>query len=208
MLVNGQPAAFTFVQPTYPGDPNGQNDPDPRAHEAAQLNPVGGPDEQPLPAGVLARAADAEPEQAFDLDGTQCPANKLVITPSTPIPSGATFVVRVDYTGRPGVHNDGDGTTEGWFRNDQPNGEGGFVTTEPVGTEDWMPLNNHPTSKPTYDFYDTVPPGKTAIGNGELVSQLVNLPTRTSRAVRRPGTGIRRRVSRRTSWRTASAPTT
>ena len=29
VLVNGQPASFTFVQPTYPGDPNGQNDPDP-----------------------------------------------------------------------------------------------------------------------------------------------------------------------------------
>jgi aminopeptidase N len=39
-----------------------------------------------------------------------------------------------------------------------------------------MPLNNHPSAKPTYDFYDTVPLGKTAIGNGELVSQLVNLP--------------------------------
>ena len=39
-----------------------------------------------------------------------------------------------------------------------------------------MPLNNHPSAKPTYDFYDTVPLGKTAIANGELVSQLVNLP--------------------------------
>ena len=27
--VNGHPARFHFVQPTYPGDPNGQNDPDP-----------------------------------------------------------------------------------------------------------------------------------------------------------------------------------
>ena len=26
-----------------------------------------------------------------------------------------------------------------------PPGDGGFVTTEPVGTEDWMPLNDHPT---------------------------------------------------------------
>jgi aminopeptidase N len=99
-----------------------------------------------------------------------------VITPSSPIPSGATFVVQVNYTGRPGVHNDGDGTTEGWFRVDQPGDKGSFVTTEPVGTEDWMPLNNHPSSKPTYDFYDTVPFGKTAIANGELVSQQVNLP--------------------------------
>ena len=39
-----------------------------------------------------------------------------------------------------------------------------------------MPLNNHPSAKPTYDFYDTVPFGKTAIANGELVSQQVNLP--------------------------------
>ena len=64
VLVNGQPASFTFVQPTYPGDPNGQNDPDPRAHEAGELNPVGGPDEQSVPARLHAGAADDEPEQA------------------------------------------------------------------------------------------------------------------------------------------------
>ena len=39
-----------------------------------------------------------------------------------------------------------------------------------------MPLNDHPSAKPTYDFYDTVPLGKTAIANGELVSQLADLP--------------------------------
>jgi Peptidase family M1 domain len=176
VLVNGQPASFAFVQPTYPGDPNGQNDPDPRAHEAGQLNPVGGPDNNPLPPACSPELLTTDPNKQFDLDGTQCPANKLVITPSSPIRSGASFVVEVDYTGRPGVHNDGDGTTEGWFRISQNQDTGGFVTTEPVATEDWMPLNDHPSSKPTYDFYDTVPSGKTAIGNGELVSQLTNLP--------------------------------
>jgi hypothetical protein len=176
VLVNGLPAAFAFVQPTYPGDPNGQNDPDPRAHQAGQLNPVGGPNDNPLPPACTPELPTTNPNKQFDLDGTSCPANKLVITPSAPIPSGATFTIRIDYTGRPGVHNDGDGTTEGWFRVDQPNDAGSFVTTEPVGTEDWMPLNNHPTSKPTYDFYDTVPLGKTAIGNGELISQQMNLP--------------------------------
>jgi hypothetical protein len=176
VLVNGQPARFTFVQPTYPGDPNGQNDPDPRAHEAGELNPVGGPENNPLPPACSPELMTTNPNKQFDLDGTQCPANKLVITPSSPIPSGASFVVEVAYTGRPGVHNDGDGTTEGWFRVDQPNDAGSFVTTEPVATEDWMPLNNHPSAKPTYDFYDTVPFGKTAIGNGELVSQTANLP--------------------------------
>ena len=83
----------------------------------------------------------------------QCPANKLVITPAAPIPAGTDFKVTVNYTGRPGVHVDGDGPTEGWFRNNTPVGDGGFVTTEPVGTMAWMPLNNHPTVKPTYDFW-------------------------------------------------------
>jgi hypothetical protein len=176
VLVNGQPASFTFVQPTYPGDPNGQNDPDARAHEAGELNPVGGPENNPLPPACSPELLTINPNKMNSLDGTQCPANKLVITPATPIASGATFTVQVAYTGRPGVHNDGDGTTEGWFRNSQPGDTGGFVTTEPVATEDWMPLNDFPSAKPTYDFYDTVALGKTAIANGELVSQTTNLP--------------------------------
>jgi hypothetical protein len=176
VLVNGAPARFAFVQPTYPGDPNGQNDPDPRAHEAGQLNPVGGPDANPFPPACSPELLSINPNKQFDLDGTQCPANKLVIVPASPIPSGATFVVTVNYSGRPGVHNDGDGTTEGWFRVSQPGDTGAFVTTEPVATEDWMPLNDHPSAKPTYDFFDTVPLGKTAVANGELVSRQANLP--------------------------------
>src|SRR5215472_15755437 len=49
VTVNGRRAAFTFVQPTYPGDPHGQNDPSPAAHQASQTNPVGGPHHNPLP---------------------------------------------------------------------------------------------------------------------------------------------------------------
>ena len=45
-----------------------------------------------------------------------------------------------------------------------------MVTSEPTGTEAWMPLNNHPSVKPTYDIYDTVTKGKLAIGPGRLVS--------------------------------------
>jgi aminopeptidase N len=87
----------------------------------------------------------------------------------------------VNYTGRPGVHDDGDGTTEGWFRAS----DGGFVTTEPVGSEDWMPLNDYPTAKPSYDFSDTVTAGRTVIANGELVSvQPPRRPARNSPAVR------------------------
>jgi aminopeptidase N len=163
--VNGHAAAFTFVQPTYPGDPNGQDDPNPLAHEASQNNPVGGPANNPLPPACSPELPDTD-AAANSLNGTQCPANKLVITPKTPIRDGSAFTVTVSYTGKPGVHNDGDGTTEGWFRSS----DGGFVTTEPVGTEDWMPLNDHPTAKPTYDFYDTVAAGLTAVANGVLKS--------------------------------------
>ena len=175
VAVNGRPAKFTFVQPTYPGDPNGQNDPDPRAHQASQHAVVGGPHDNPLPPAC---SPELPPNAApYALDGSPCPANKLVITPAVHIASGATFTVTVAYTGRPGLHEDGDGTTEGWFRSNQPVGDGGFVTTEPVGTEDWMPLNDHPSAKPTYDFYDTVTAGRTAVANGILVSEQHNAPS-------------------------------
>ena len=162
--VNGRPASFTFVQPTYPGDPHGQNDPNPLAHEASQTNPVGGPRHNPLPPACSPQLTSTKPARQNAKNGTQCPANKLVITPSSPVKSGSTFTVTVMYTGRPGVHHDGDGTTEGWFR--AP--DGGFVTTEPVASEDWMPLNDYPTAKPTYDFYDTTNAGKAVIANGVL----------------------------------------
>jgi hypothetical protein len=173
ITVDGQPAAFRFVQPTYPGDPNGQDDPDPLAHQASQVNPVGGPDNNPLPPACSPQVTG---DDVNAQNGEPCPANKLVITPAHYIHPSETFRVAVYYTGRPGVHTDGDGTTDGWFRSDNPPGDGGFVTTEPVGSEDWMPLNNHPSAKPTYDFYDTVNAGKTAIANGILLSTMSNPP--------------------------------
>ncbi|HEX3929955.1 MAG TPA: M1 family aminopeptidase [Nocardioides sp.] len=165
VTVDGKPATWRFEQPTYPGDPNGQNDPDPRAHEASQNNPVGGPGDNPLPPACTPEVTGGDVDGQ---DGQQCPKNKLVITPKHPIARGRTVVVKVAYTGRPGTHIDGDGSTEGWFRSKHPKGDGGFVTTEPVGTEDWMPLNNYPTAKPFYDFAETVNKSRTAIANGRL----------------------------------------
>ncbi len=160
--VNGVDVAFTFKQPTYPGNPNGPDDPDPLAHAISNVNPVSATNPNP-PACSPSVSGNAQ-------NGQQCPANKLVITPAAPIPTGTTYTVTVNYTGRPGVHIDGDGSTEGWFRINTaaaPN-DGSFVTTEPVGSMAWMPVNNHPSAKPTYDVYDTVPAGKTAISAGEL----------------------------------------
>jgi hypothetical protein len=163
VLVDGVPASFNFRQPTYPGNPAGPDDPNPLAHAISNVNPVSATNPNP-PACSPQVSGNGQ-------NGLQCPANKLVITPSVPVPEGATIKVTVDYTGRPGVHADGDGTTEGWFRVNTAAApsDGSFVTTEPVGSMAWMPLNNHPTAKPTYDVYDTVPVGKTGISAGELV---------------------------------------
>jgi hypothetical protein len=177
--VNGAPATFEFVQPTYPGDPNGQNDPDPLAHEAGLEAPVSA--ENPLPPACTPNSVEEEETtgEGEALAGEQCPANKLVITPAAPIAAGEAFEVEVRYSGRPGVHTDGDESVEGWFLSDEPVGDGSFVTTEPVGTEAWMPLNNHPSAKPTYDFNETVTAGRTAIANGELVGFSSNPPDAT-----------------------------
>jgi hypothetical protein len=171
VLVNGRPARFRFAQPAYPGDPNGPDDPSPLAHEASQLSHVGGAGHNPLPPACSPELTSTSTAKRNSQNGQQCPASKLVITPAAPVGGGSAFTVTVFYTGRPGVHTDGDGTTEGWFRSSRPAGDGGFVTTEPVGTEDWMPLNDHPSAKPTYDFYDTVNAGKTVLANGILVSR-------------------------------------
>ncbi|MGO9080006.1 MAG: M1 family aminopeptidase [Streptosporangiaceae bacterium] len=168
VLVDGRRAAFRFVQPTYPGDPRGPDDPNPLAHEASQHDPVGGPQHNPLPPACTPELKSTSAARRNAQNGQQCPANKLVITPTAPIRDGTLFRIAVYYTGRPGVHTDGDGTTEGWFRSDQPPGDGGFVTTEPVGTEDWMPLNDYPSAKPAYDFHDTVTAGRTVLANGIL----------------------------------------
>jgi hypothetical protein len=162
VTVNGQPATFAFVQPTYPGDPNGQNDPDPAAHAASNSNPVSATNPNPPACAPRSNAAADQ--------GVQCPANKLMVTPAAPVPSGQTVTVRINYSGRPGVHEDGDGSQEGWFRNGT---DGSFVTTEPMGTMSWLPLNNHPTAKPTYDFTTITNPDRTAISNGALVSNVV-----------------------------------
>ncbi len=168
ITVNGQPATFKFVQPTYPGDPNGQDDPDPLAHRSGLAKPINASNPNP-PA-----CAPYSNNQAAN-QNVPCDANKLVITPSAPIPSGTDFTVTVNYSGRPGVRPSPTGT-EGWFQNTKVGFEGAMVTSEPTGTSSWMPLNNHPSVKPTYDIYDTVTKGKTTVGPGRLISSADNAP--------------------------------
>jgi hypothetical protein len=172
--VDGFDVAHRFARPTYPGDPYGPNDPDPRAHQVSQDNPVGGPRHNPLPPACSPELDSGSPSMRHSQDGMQCPANKLVIVPHRPIAAGATFAVEVWYTGHPGVHHDGDGSSDGWFST----AGGSSMTQEPMGSEDWMPLNNFPTAKPTYDFYETADAGKTVLANGRLLSVQREAPSR------------------------------
>src|SRR5262249_61597749 len=61
-------------------------------------------------------------------------------------------------------------------RASRPRGPPGFAATDPVGTQDWLRLNNRPSAKPSYDFYDTVGTGKTVLANGVLVSRAHHPP--------------------------------
>ena len=171
-----RPATFEFVQPTYPGDPNGQNDPNPAAHEAGLEREVS--EANPLPPACAPEPGRRNGNRRRGSgDRGAVPGEQARDHPRrSRSPDGEAFNVEVKYSGTPGVHTDGDGSAEGWFISDEPAGDGSFVTTEPVGTEAWMPLNNHPSAKPTYDFNETVTLGRTAIANGELVGFSSNPP--------------------------------
>ncbi|HEY6779973.1 MAG TPA: M1 family metallopeptidase, partial [Thermoleophilaceae bacterium] len=92
---------------------------------------------------------------------------ELVITPRLKLSRGLPFVVRVVYRGVPEVITDPDESIEGWV----PTPDGAFVVGEPQGAPGWFPANDNPRDKASYDLAITVPAGRTALGNGVLVSR-------------------------------------
>ena len=92
---------------------------------------------------------------------------ELVIRPRTAVAAGASFRVVVRYAGRPKAITDPDGSQDGWIETS----DGNVTLSEPQGSPSWYPCNDTPTDKATYDVKVTVPPGITAISNGELVSR-------------------------------------
>ena len=126
------------MQPTYPGDPNGPERP--RSGRARRVERESGERDEPEPARLLAAG------QQRTQNGTQCPANKLVVTPSAPIPDGTTFTVTINYTGRPGVHTDGDGSTEGWFRISRPPAERRLLRDDRAGRQRLVDADEQPSA--------------------------------------------------------------
>lgn len=87
---------------------------------------------------------------------------KLTVVPKQPLPAGENFTVAVDYEGVPPKITDPDGTNEGWYRTD----DGVLAVGEPQGTAAWIPCDNVPADKATFDIDVTVPKGLKAVANG------------------------------------------
>jgi aminopeptidase N len=98
---------------------------------------------------------------------TQEQGQELVITPRRKIKAGERIRISVDYAGRAEPVVDPDESVEGWV----PTDDGAFVVNEPQGSPGWYPVNDSPRDKATYDFRIAVAEGKTAVANGELVSE-------------------------------------
>lgn len=101
-------------------------------------------------------------------------AYKLYITPATPVVG--EFTVTVEYSGILPRHIDNDGSSEGWVASDA----GVIALGQPVGTMAWLPSNNTPADKATFEIALTIPTEMNglpaaAVSNGELISETPSL---------------------------------
>jgi aminopeptidase N len=90
---------------------------------------------------------------------------KLVVHLLDPIPKDQRFKVTVFYSGRPQTIVDPDGSSEGWY----PTADGALAVGEPEGTAAWLPCNNVPADKASFEADLIAPAGLTAVSNGHLV---------------------------------------
>jgi aminopeptidase N len=111
--------------------------------------------------GFTVRSASVDGKPA----GVGLSDRKLTVSPRVGLRRGARFTVEVRYDGTTGQPTDPTGVLYGWISTP----DGAFVANEPDGASTWYPVNDRPTDKATYDIQVTVPAGKTAISNGDLV---------------------------------------
>jgi aminopeptidase N len=91
-------------------------------------------------------------------------AGKLRIFPPEPLAAGSGFSTIVRYAGTPPKITDADLSQEGWYRTD----DGVLAVGEPQGTAAWIPCNNIPTDKASFQFEVSVPSTLKAVANGRL----------------------------------------
>jgi aminopeptidase N len=112
-------------------------------------------------------------QQPPDANGS---GGELIIQPQRGLEDHRTYTVKVVYNGVPGQPVDVTGALYGFVSYS----DGSFVANEPEGASTWYPVNDVPTDKASYSFSITVPAGKTAIANGELVGKPVTKNGRTT----------------------------
>jgi aminopeptidase N len=93
--------------------------------------------------------------------------NELVVTLATPLRAAEMTELTVDYAGTMGQPLDIEEAPYGFYTF----ADGAMVANEPDGAKTWYPVNDIPSDKATYEFNVTVPVGKTAVANGELISK-------------------------------------
>lgn len=105
------------------------------------------------------RATQEKREISHRRDG-----DELTLELSPPVPAGDEFTVTVEYEGSPRpVKDPAVGFTElGW----QTGGDSILAVSEPSGTKNWIPCNDHPSDKATYSFRIDTPAALTAVANG------------------------------------------
>ena len=86
--------------------------------------------------------------------------------PPRPLPAGRVFRVEVRYAGVPADLK----VDSGHVWQEQDDG-GAFVNGEPHSGTTWLPLNDHPSDKASYDVSVTVPREWEAVAPGDLVGQ-------------------------------------
>ena len=99
--------------------------------------------------------------------------HELIISPEQPILSGDGFTVDVTYAGVPEPISDPSVpfTNLGW----QAWHDDFFAAvSQPSGSMNWFPNNNHPLDKATYTISVTVPQPNMAVANGELSETIAN----------------------------------
>jgi aminopeptidase N len=110
-------------------------------------------------------------EEEFSREGSE-----LTVELAEPIAEGTPFVVTVHYEGVPEPIADPSAPLRlGW----QTQREGLFVVSEPSGSMNWYPGNNHPLDKATYTYRITVPEPYVVAANGLLAEQIDNEGTTT-----------------------------
>jgi aminopeptidase N len=107
---------------------------------------------------------------------------KLKIRPRTAIEPVSRFRVTVRYHGNPRTVIDPDGGMEGWIDTH----DGALAVGEPVGTAAWLPCNNVPADKASFQIALNVPGALKGVSNGRLL-EVERSGNRTTYTWREPG---------------------